>query len=200
MRSRRPPGRGAVSCGRPSAARGAEMLDGSPAEVAARIAEIVRERMALMSGVLVVGRDAARRAPRRVARAGRRRPVGQGRGAAGALPVAVIDHDAAAPRAGACRPRASTRCSCHGAGRAVRGARGPARARGADRARAPALVLLGHTIDRSASPRRSPPAAGSASPATSPRSPGTAAGGRGAAPTATSWSPSSSSPARRARC
>ena len=47
---------------RPTAAAGAEMIDGSPAEVAARIVEIVRERMAADERRTGGRRDAARRA------------------------------------------------------------------------------------------------------------------------------------------
>ena len=43
-----------VALAAPERGEGAEMLEGSPAEVAARIVEIVRERMSRMSGVLVV--------------------------------------------------------------------------------------------------------------------------------------------------
>ena len=45
-RSRRPPVRVGGACRMPERGGGAEMLDGSPAEIAARIVEIVRERMA----------------------------------------------------------------------------------------------------------------------------------------------------------
>ncbi len=65
----------------PERGEGAEMLDGSPAEVAARIVEIVQRQDERMSAGPAGGRrDATGRAARGLARADRRGAVDQGRG------------------------------------------------------------------------------------------------------------------------
>ena len=105
----RPPVRRRRELRTPDRGEGAEMIDGSPAEVAARIVEIVRDRMALMSGVLVVA-ETRRGELREVSlELIERRAVGQGRG--GRSPRGGGDRPRSAePRGGRCRPMASTRC------------------------------------------------------------------------------------------
>ena len=76
----------------PSAARGAEMIDGSPAEVAARIVEIVREQDERMSGVLVVA-ETRRGELREVSLELISAALAVKDAAGGRVAVAVIDHE-----------------------------------------------------------------------------------------------------------
>ena len=181
----------------PDRGGGAEMIDGGRRRVAARIAEIVRERMA---GWRRAGhrRGAARRAARRVAGADRRGAGGQGR-----------------CRRAASRSRSSTPSPARFADRlAADGVDevltvttptehfeahvASARSSELIEAESPALVLLGHTID---SLGFAPAVAAARRARVRDRchrgAVGRTARSRRAAPTATSSSPSSSSRARR---
>ena len=82
----------------PTRARARRCSTASAAEIARRIAELVRERHAAMSGILVVAEHAPRRAARRHARARRRGARAKER-AGGPLAVAVIGADPGALRA-----------------------------------------------------------------------------------------------------
>ena len=87
---------------------GAEMLEAARSEIAQRIAEIVREQVALMSGVLVVA-ETRRGELRDVSLELITRRTRHRRGAGGPLTVAVVDAEPAAVHGGAQLSTASTR-------------------------------------------------------------------------------------------